>query len=327
MFRVSVIVPVYNAANFLEKAIDSILIQPEVDEIILVEDKSKDNSYEVAKSLSQKHPIIKLITHEGHINRGASASRELGISTASNKFVAFLDADDYYLPHRFSSEHEVLAKHPDADGIYGATGFAYYSEDGKERYAKYNSTGLTTVSHKVSPDELFYVLSGLSKKANGYFHLNALTLKKEVTAADRAGNFNPNMGLHEDTEWIFRLSLKSKLYPGSLHQAVAMRGVHDDNRIVKNNIEHQTKYIMYKTVYDWSLNSNLPEEKMKIIELNMLIVRLFLVNYLFALFLLLGLCFKYFNLLQNKTYIRRILERLFGEKTYNFILTTYKTKK
>jgi glycosyltransferase involved in cell wall biosynthesis len=326
MFKVSVIVPVYNAANFLAKAVDSILIQPEVGEIVLIEDQSKDNSYQIAKQLSEQHAIIKLITHPNHVNRGASASRELGIEMASFPFVAFLDADDYYLPNRFNFEPQIFEVHSDADGVYGATGFAYYSEDGKERYAKYNSTGLTTVDRAVPPDELFYVLSGISKKANGYFHLNALTIKKAAVAPNRAGNFNPNMGLHEDTEWIFRLSLKTKLYPGSIDHAIAMRGVHNDNRIVKNQAEYVTKHIMYKTVYTWAKANNLTPEQTSIVRLNMLAVKLFLVNYICALTIIICLFINYFKLVRNRTYIRRILERLFGENTFRYFFSVYKQK-
>ena len=61
--KVSVVIPVYNAENFLETAVESALSQPEVAEVLLVEDKSPDNSLTVCKRLTQKYPNVRLLQH------------------------------------------------------------------------------------------------------------------------------------------------------------------------------------------------------------------------------------------------------------------------
>jgi glycosyltransferase involved in cell wall biosynthesis len=66
----------------------------------------------------------------GQRNHGAGATRNLGIEKASQNFIAFLDADDYYLPNRFDAEKE-LFKNSEIDGIFGAIGVEYLTE--KER--------------------------------------------------------------------------------------------------------------------------------------------------------------------------------------------------
>jgi glycosyltransferase involved in cell wall biosynthesis len=69
--NISVIIPVYNASEFLEKAVDSALQFEEVKEIVLVEDKSTDNSLEICQKLVLKDSRIKLYQHPDKGNHGA----------------------------------------------------------------------------------------------------------------------------------------------------------------------------------------------------------------------------------------------------------------
>ncbi|WP_297337963.1 glycosyltransferase family 2 protein [Algoriphagus sp.] len=95
--KVSAVVPVYNSVNTLERAIRSLLIQPEINEIFIVDDGSSDGSYELAKSLEIIHSLLKVLTHENRINKGASAARNLGLTYCTNEWIQFLDADDELL--------------------------------------------------------------------------------------------------------------------------------------------------------------------------------------------------------------------------------------
>ena len=106
--NISIIIPVYNAERFLEKAVDSALQFSEVKEILLVEDGSPDQSLEVCKKLLIKDKRIKLLQHPDQGNHGAGASRNLGLEKATGDFIAFLDADDYYLINRFDAEKEIF---------------------------------------------------------------------------------------------------------------------------------------------------------------------------------------------------------------------------
>lgn len=94
MAILSVIIPVYNAQNFLSEAVGSVLKQPCQDiEIIIVNDGSTDNSGKIAEQLAEKNVNVKAI----HIkNQGASCARNYGIEVAEGKYIAFLDADDVW---------------------------------------------------------------------------------------------------------------------------------------------------------------------------------------------------------------------------------------
>lgn len=91
----SVIIPVYNCEKYVKKAVDSILKQDTAGvEIIIVDDGSTDNSYSICKQLAGDNSQIKVFHSE---NRGVSHARNLGMSRAAGEWIAFLDADDYFL--------------------------------------------------------------------------------------------------------------------------------------------------------------------------------------------------------------------------------------
>ena len=92
MPKVSVIIPLYNKGFIFKETLNSVLAQTFTDfEIVIVNDGSTDNSFEIASHFSDKR--IKLLQQE---NKGVAAARNLGISAATAEFIAFLDADDYW---------------------------------------------------------------------------------------------------------------------------------------------------------------------------------------------------------------------------------------
>lgn len=100
---VSVIVPVYNAENYMKETIDSILAQTyENIEIICIDDMSKDNSRDILEEYSSKYENIRTILLEK--NGGVANARNVGISKAKGRFIAFLDSDDIWLPEKIEKQ-------------------------------------------------------------------------------------------------------------------------------------------------------------------------------------------------------------------------------
>lgn len=92
--QISVIMPVYNKGQYIQKAIDSVLSQKQVDvELICVDDGSTDDSVEVVKRNASKDARIRLVRQA---NAGAGAARNAGIGLSSAQYVSFLDPDDWY---------------------------------------------------------------------------------------------------------------------------------------------------------------------------------------------------------------------------------------
>lgn len=263
MLNISVIIPVYNASAFLEKAVNSALQFEEVKEILLIEDNSTDNSLQICKKLVAENPRIKLFQHPDKGNHGAGASRNLALEKATTEFIAFLDADDHYLPNRFEAENE-LFKNEKIEGVFGAIGTEFLSEKGKKEFQeKFNNITLTTINFPAEGKEVFEGLLGLTPKIFGtFFHLNALTIRRSALIKNKL-KFNENLRVHQDSDFIIKLSYHCYLKSGIIDQAVAVRGVHDDNRITKivrySPQYNERQFLLWKSLYDWANSNNIQE--------------------------------------------------------------------
>ena len=139
------------------------------------EDGSEDESLSVCKKLQNNYARVKLYTHPENMNKGAGATRNLGIEKATSEFISFLDADDFFLPNRFDIEREIFKNNPNADGVYGAIGCHYYNLN-KNKQTFYNQ--LTTINYSIPPEDVLKTITGLNKNAEGNFSLIGFTVKK-----------------------------------------------------------------------------------------------------------------------------------------------------
>lgn len=258
MIHISVIIPVYNAEKYVEQSVLSAINQEQVSEILLIEDQSPDNSLEVCIKLSKKYKKVHLLRHPNGENRGAGASRNLGIQTSKYDYVTFLDADDYMLPNRFKKTVEIFEKHTDADGVYEAVG--YHFEDIKLRDIHFKTNNmtseepLTTVKCEVAPKNLFLKQAPIG--TYGYAHTNGWTVKKSIFS--KTGYFNENLPLHQDTDLFMKFALAGRMYPGEIKKAVAIRRVHTENRITKKRTYNEKFYHrirMWYSTWSWA-NAN-----------------------------------------------------------------------
>ncbi|WP_028575166.1 glycosyltransferase family 2 protein [Desulfonatronovibrio hydrogenovorans] len=104
--KVSVIIPTFNRAGFLKKAVDSVLGQTLADlELIVVDDGSEDATRQVLNSFNDKR-----LRYYYQENRGVSAARNLGLDKARGKYAAFLDSDDYWLPKKLELQTRFMAQ-------------------------------------------------------------------------------------------------------------------------------------------------------------------------------------------------------------------------
>ena len=114
--RFSVIIPLYNKAPYVAKAIGSVLAQTFTDyELIIVDDGSKDDSAEKAVQAIGNHTNVRLIKQE---NAGVSMARNNGAAISQGDYLCFLDADDWWEPTFLEEMSKLVEEFPDA-GIYG----------------------------------------------------------------------------------------------------------------------------------------------------------------------------------------------------------------
>lgn len=126
---ISVIIPIYNAEKYLEKCIESILIQTYKDfELILVDDGSKDNSGKICNEYAEKDSRIRVIHKK---NAGVSAARNTGIENAKGEFIAFVDSDDWLEKNSLKILHREITEQ-NADLAAGS--FERITRKGRQRH-------------------------------------------------------------------------------------------------------------------------------------------------------------------------------------------------
>lgn len=125
---VSIIVPVYNAGNFIRETMDSVLAQTYPHwELLLVEDGSSDGSADVIEEyIAQKgESRIRLIRQPS--NQGAARARNKGLEEASGRYIAYLDADDLWNPEKLEHELRFMEK---TGAAFAFTGYEFADENG-----------------------------------------------------------------------------------------------------------------------------------------------------------------------------------------------------
>lgn len=129
---VTVIIPVYNKAKYLEQNLKSILSQTCLPEkVIYVDDCSTDSSREILKQFSEKYERVEIIFLDN--NRGVSNARNAGADIASTKYITFIDADDYYCnKNKLKNEYRLIEKYAIAgEKICAYSKVKHVDENGK----------------------------------------------------------------------------------------------------------------------------------------------------------------------------------------------------
>ncbi|WP_048015229.1 glycosyltransferase family 2 protein, partial [Rossellomorea marisflavi] len=172
MRKISVIIPVYNMEQSLEKCLQSIMTQTYKNiEIILVDDGSKDNSYKVCCELSKRDSRIKVVRTE---NRGSGPARNTGIDMASGDYVYFPDADDILASNTLKRLSEIIEKKSYDLIVFG--------------YQNVNSVG-ELLSEKSYPEK---VIAG-EKIRSSYFSYISMTSPLGIQGAPWNKLFNLNL--------------------------------------------------------------------------------------------------------------------------------------
>ncbi len=126
---VSVIMPAYNAAQFIEAAVKSVRDQNYTNwELIVIDDASTDGTRKILQKLSNQESRLRLITNE--TNKGPGISRNKGIAAAQGDFIAFLDADDLWKPQKLENQLKFMREN-DVDVSYSS--YERIDENGERR--------------------------------------------------------------------------------------------------------------------------------------------------------------------------------------------------
>jgi len=264
MSHISVIIPVYDAAKYVRQAVKSALEQPETGEVLLIEDNSPDDSLEMCRQIASEDDRVRLLQHPDGVNLGPAASRNLGIINAKYEYIAFLDADDYYLSDRFASSVEILKNSPDVDGVYEAS--EVFVEDDSiialHRPGHAVDGRIVAVKKSVAPADLF---EAMLLDGSGWFHTNAITVRKRIF--ERTGLFDVELILHQDVAMWMKLTICGKLVNGESARPVARIRKHGGNRHSRASEEQllKSKYMEWEILWKWAKSQQIMARRRLII--------------------------------------------------------------
>lgn len=126
--KVSIVVPVYNAAAYLEKTVEMVRKQTFTDwELILVDDHSSDDSWNYMEKVAQEDERIHILMQAGGV-KGAANARNLGTRQAAGRYLAFLDADDVWAPDKLEKQLAFLKKE---DAAFVFTAYEFGDEEAR----------------------------------------------------------------------------------------------------------------------------------------------------------------------------------------------------
>ena len=198
----SVIIPLYNKAAYIERAIQSVLSQTFQEfELIVVDDGSTDDSSAqlsvISQQLSVAAPeIYKKVRVIQQQNQGVSTARNNGVKLAKYDYIAFLDADDSWEPTYMEEMNGLIAAYPNA-GIYGSSYFIV--KNGKKRIAPIGV-------EKDSDRGLINYCQVYSKTLCMPLWTGATIIRKSIF--DLENGFNPRLKLGEDFDLWIRVAIK-----------------------------------------------------------------------------------------------------------------------
>ena len=215
--RISVVIPAYNAARFLPKTLAGIRAQTyPAHEIIIVDDGSRDNTREVVAGLGQG------ITYVHQENTGVSAARNRGIAMATGDIVAFLDADDDWLPEKLERQIAIFQQYPRVGLV--ASDRSDIDADGQVLLdSLFKKQGLENMFKDLAGTPLPGALGKLIK--TNFLPTSSVTVRK--SALDAVGLFNTGIRYGEDLELWARIAAKYEV--ACVPQVLVLYRLHDSN--------------------------------------------------------------------------------------------------
>jgi len=209
---VSVIIPAYNVENYLQCAIGSVLAQTwKVSEVIVVDDGSTDNTATIAAGFTGVRLIRKA-------HSGIAATRNLGVQQATGHYLAFLDADDLWLPDKLEKQLAHLTSDAKAKAVFGK-GRQFISPELSE---------IERSRYQCSHEPMAGHIAG------------SLLIERETFL--RIGAFTESLPAGEFIEWMIRARKQHLEFP-MLEEVVMLRRIHGRNTVLADTTSLHKAYL------------------------------------------------------------------------------------
>ena len=229
---ISVIIPIYNAEKYIQQTIQSVLSQTYNNfELIIVDDGSTDATPALIQEISAHNSKIKLITQK---NTGVSVARNTGFTASKGNYIAFLDADDIWLPNFL----EITLSKFTADSTLGLVHCDNQVIDA-------NSKLTTTINRGL---DNYTIDSLLFAEAGTYiFSINAVLLKRNVI--ETVGGFDIELSNGADHEFFYRVANCFKI--GRVPKVGLLYRIHDNNMHFNIQLLEKDTLLAYKKASEY----------------------------------------------------------------------------
>ena len=209
---VSIIIPAYNAEEFIAETIQSALEQTHgLKEIIIIDDGSSDRTYFIASQFSGDQ--VKIIRQH---NRGAAAARNRGFKESNGDYIQYLDADDLLAPSKIANQLQVVEEHGD-EFVYAGKWKVFYNSTEKNDFAP-------NILWKDFIDPVDWLITAWTEQI--WMHPSAWLTPRHLM--EKAGPWDESLSLHDDGEFFCRVLLQSKgVWFCQEAESYYRKGIHD----------------------------------------------------------------------------------------------------
>jgi len=225
--KVTVITPAYNAERYLEKTVASLLAQSFQDwELVIVDDGSTDSTPRILESFTDKR--IKTIHQK---NGGEARARNTGLENAAGEYIAFLDADDLYLPNALEDLSAFLDSHPEYSVVY-SDGHICDEEDRPLMRLNEIRSGIQTGN----------VLENIVISSS-IVTVPVCTMTRSSVVREHEIRFDPNLVIGPDWDFWIQIAVHGKF--GYLDKVTCMYRVHNSNITKRVDMEKRKRDIAF----------------------------------------------------------------------------------
>ena len=226
---ISIMMPAYNAEGYISQAVECILAKSNPFwELIIVNDGSVDGTGGIIRRYND--PRVKVIFQE---NAGEAAARNTALENISGEFLAFLDADDFFLPNHFQVTVDYLISHPQLDGVY---------TDG--HYCDQSGATIQTLSSRRRGPFVGDIFDELVRASDVFGPPVCVVLRTRLISQQNL-RFDTENGLGTDWDFFIRFSNQARF--GYLEQFTCLYRVHQTNlTLLTENDQRKSSQARYR---------------------------------------------------------------------------------
>lgn len=220
---ISVVVPVYNGAEYLTKTVESILAQDHQElELLLINDGSSDNSKELMDALAAKDVRVKAYTKA---NGGVANARNFGIEHAQGEFIALCDQDDLWLPTKLSKQLPLFSN--ERVGLVYTGAIADYILYGKQSKPNFDNQFRGKVFDRLTQQNMFTCCTAMVRKS----------------VLEEVGGFDDDLALMGVDDWHLWLKLALVCEFDFVPEHLAIHVFHGDNYSLNDEKMHEAEIV------------------------------------------------------------------------------------